>query len=75
LSLERLRYAAAALQRSRPGWRENRAHAREHYLREAAALDKLLVEYAFAIPSRQLDRGRLPPAVAAAQFDAASPPP
>jgi hypothetical protein len=33
------------------------------------------MEYAFVIPSRQLDRGRLPRQVAAAQFDAASPPP
>ena len=29
-------------------------------------------EYAFAIPSRQLERGRLPPHIAAAQFDAAT---
>jgi hypothetical protein len=49
-----------------------RARARERYLREAAVLDTLLQEYAFAIPSRQLDRGRLPAHVAAAQFDAAT---
>jgi hypothetical protein len=48
-----------------------RSRARERYLREAAALDKLLMEYAFIVPSRQLERGRLPPHVAAAQFDAA----
>src|SRR5207248_4684495 len=40
--------------------RAERPRARERYLREAAALDKLLEEYAFAIPSRQLERGRLP---------------
>jgi hypothetical protein len=51
-----------------------RARARERYLREAAALDKLLQEYAFVVPSRQLERGRLPPHIAAAQFDAASRP-
>jgi DnaJ-like protein len=49
-----------------------RARARERYLREAAALDKLLQEYAFVVPSRQLERGRLPAHIAAAQFDAAS---
>ena len=49
-----------------------RSRARERYLREAAALDKLLQEYAFVVPSRQLERGRLPPYVAAAQFDAAT---
>jgi hypothetical protein len=50
----------------------DRARARERYLREAAALDKLLQEYAFVVPSRQLERGRLPPHIAAAQFDAAT---
>ena len=49
-----------------------RARARERYLREAAALDKLLQEYAFVVPSRQLERGRLPAHIAAAQFDAAT---
>jgi hypothetical protein len=49
-----------------------RAGARERYLREAAALDKLLQEYAFVVPSRQLERGRLPPHIAAGQFDAAA---
>ena len=75
LKLQTLRSDAAALRRAGPGWREERARARERYLREAAALDKLLVEYAFTVPSRQLERGRLPPHVAAAQFDTASPPP
>jgi hypothetical protein len=50
-----------------------RIRARERYLREAAALDKLLQEYAFSVPIRHLERGRLPPHVAAAQFDAACP--
>ena len=49
-----------------------RGRARERYLREAAALDKLLQEYAFVVPSRQLERGRLPAHIAAAQFDAAT---
>jgi hypothetical protein len=48
-----------------------RARARERYLREAAALDKLLEEYAFMVPVRQLERGRLPQHIAASQFDAA----
>ena len=49
-----------------------RLRARERYLREAAALDKLLEEYAFLVPSRQLERGRLPPHIAAARFEAAA---
>jgi hypothetical protein len=48
-----------------------RGRARQRYLKEAAALDKMLEEYAFLIPSRRLERGRLPPHIAAAQFDAA----
>ena len=48
-----------------------RARARERYLREAAALDKMLEEYAFQVPSRSLERGRFPQHVAAQQFDAA----
>ncbi len=48
-----------------------RERARERYLREAAAVDKLLEEYAFMVPVRHLERGRLPRHVAAAQFDAA----
>jgi hypothetical protein len=48
-----------------------RPRARARYLREAAELDKLLEEYAFMIPSRRLERGRLPPHIATAQFDAA----
>jgi hypothetical protein len=49
-----------------------RPRAREWYLRKAAELDKLLEEYAFSVPVRQLERGRLPPRIAAAQFDAAA---
>jgi hypothetical protein len=49
-----------------------RARARERFLREAAELDKLLQEYAFTVPIRQLERGRFPPHIAAAQFDAAA---
>jgi hypothetical protein len=75
LKLESLRGDAARLRRSGPGWRDERSRARQRYLREAAALDRLLQEYAFVIPSRQLERGRLPPHVAAAQFDAVCPPP
>lgn len=48
-----------------------RARARERYLREAAALDKLLEEYAFMVPVRHLERGRLPAHIARAQWDAA----
>jgi hypothetical protein len=48
-----------------------RARARERYLREAAGIDKLLLEYAFVVPIRKLERGRLPPHIAAAQFDQA----
>ncbi len=66
--------AQARLGRIRAGARglrgDERARARERYLREAAALDKMLEEYAFQVPSRNLDRGRLPPHVAARQFDA-----
>ena len=35
----------------------------------AAELDRMLVEYAFSVPVRHLERGRLPPHIAAAQFD------
>jgi hypothetical protein len=48
-----------------------RERARERYLREAAAVDKMLEEYAFIVPVRHLERGRLPRHIAAAQFDAA----
>jgi hypothetical protein len=43
--------------------------ARARYLREAAALDKMLEEYAFIVPIRHLERGRLPQQIAARQFD------
>lgn len=51
--------------------RAERAHARERYLREAAVLDKLLQEYAFAVPVRHLERGRLLPHIAAKHFEEA----
>ena len=50
---------------------DERERARERYLREAAAVDKLLEEYAFSVPVRHLERGRLPRHIASAQFDAA----
>lgn len=50
---------------------EERPRARELYLRKAAELDKLLEEYAFMVPVRNLERGRLPPHIAAQQFEAA----
>ena len=49
-----------------------RARARERYLREAAALDKMLEEYAFVVPIRHLERGRLPRHIAERQFDSAT---
>jgi hypothetical protein len=48
-----------------------RERARERYLREAAAVDRLMEEYAFVVPIRDLERGRLPRHIAAAQWDAA----
>jgi hypothetical protein len=48
-----------------------RERARDRYLREAAAVDKMLEEYAFLVPVRHLERGRLPRHIAAAQFDRA----
>jgi hypothetical protein len=63
---------AALLRSAAPLVGPERARARDRYLREAAALDKLLVEYAFVVPSRQLERGRLPAHIAAARFDAAT---
>jgi hypothetical protein len=47
--------------------------ARARYLEAAAALDKLLEEYAFSVPVRSLERGRLPPHVAERHFDTAWP--
>jgi Domain of unknown function (DUF1992) len=49
-----------------------RARARERYLREAAALDRSLQEYAFLVPSRRLERGRFPAHIAARRFDEAT---
>jgi hypothetical protein len=50
-----------------------RSIARQRYLEEAAKLDKLLEEYAFSVPIRRLERGRLPRHVAERQFDSAWP--
>jgi hypothetical protein len=63
--LQRVRYVPEA----------ERPRARELYLRKAAELDKLLEEYAFSVPVRHLERGRLPAHIAAQQFDAALKPP
>lgn len=52
--------------------RSELARARERYLHEAAALDKMLEEYAFLVPVRHLERGRFPRHIAAAQFDSAA---
>ena len=62
-NLERLLRDAAKLRGA------ERVRARERYLREAAALDKLLEEYAFVVPVRQLEKGRLPRHIAEQQFD------
>jgi DnaJ family protein C protein 28 len=64
----RLQRMLAQVPRKAPSERQR---ARERYLREAAAVDKMLEEYAFVVPVRHLERGRLPPHIAAAQFDAA----
>jgi len=52
---------------------EARDRARARYLESAAALDKMLEEYAFTVPVRHLERGRLPRHVAERQFDTACP--
>jgi hypothetical protein len=51
----------------------DRPRLRTRYLEEAAALDKLLEDYAFSVPVRHLERGRLPRHVAERQFDGACP--
>jgi hypothetical protein len=51
---------------------EQRVRARQQYLRDAATLDTLLEEYAFLVPTRRLERGRLPQRIAEQQFDAAT---
>jgi hypothetical protein len=51
---------------------DERSRARERYLLEAARLDKLLQEYGFLVPTRRLERGRLPRDIAAAQFERAT---
>ena len=65
---------ARRLPRNGRGWREVRARARARYLASAAELDKMLEEFSFIIPSRQLEKGRLPAHIAAARFEAACPP-
>jgi len=52
----------------------DRERLRIRYLEAAADLDRLLQEFAFSVPIRSLERGRLPQHVAAKQFDAACPP-
>jgi hypothetical protein len=50
--------------------RANERHRlRKRFLERAAELDKLMVDYSFEIPIRDLDRGRLPPHIAAERFD------
>ena len=49
-----------------------RAAARARYLEQAAVLDKMLEDYAFLVPTRRLERGRLPPHIAQQRFDAAT---
>ena len=43
-------------------------------VRSSEPVKRWLHSISFQIPSRQLEKGRLPPHVAAAQFDAACPP-
>jgi hypothetical protein len=69
---QRLRAQLDAARGLRPGPERDRARAR--YLESAAAVDKLLEEYAFTVPVRHLERGRLPRHVAERQFDTIFPP-
>ena len=64
---------AAQLPRG-PGFRTERARALARYLDAASELDRMLQDYAFSVPVRSLERGRLPPHIAAQRFDAACPP-
>jgi hypothetical protein len=68
----RLSEQLEAARHLRPGADRERARAR--YLEAAAALDKMLEDYAFSVPVRHLERGRLPRHVAERQFDTACPP-
>jgi hypothetical protein len=68
--LEDARRFGASRERS---FRDERERARARYLEAADALDKLLLEYSFSVPVRSLERGRLPPHIAAQQFDDAWP--
>jgi Domain of unknown function (DUF1992) len=74
--LQRLRERAAQLRSSglsAADFRVERERARARYLEAAAEVDRLLLEYSFSVPVRHLERGRLPPHIAARQFDAACP--
>ena len=53
-----------------PAWAAERERARARYLKEAAELDKQLLDYGLLVPSSRLEQGRLPPHIAAQQFDA-----
>ena len=66
--------ADTARRRGSASWPDERVRARRRYLREAAELDTLLDDFNFLVPTRSLDKGRLPPHVAERQFDAACPP-
>ena len=68
---QRLRAQLDSARGLRPGADRDRARAR--YLEAAAALDKMLEEYAFSVPVRHLERGRLPRHVAERQFDSVCP--
>lgn len=61
--------------RGQPGWADEWLAARTRYLERAADLDRLMVEFAFIVPVRRLEKGRLPPRVAEDRFDAACPRP
>jgi len=69
----RLEDAAQLRRMSGAAFRADRERARARYLEDAAAVDRMLVEYSFSVPVRHLDRGRLPLHIAAQQFDAACP--
>jgi hypothetical protein len=71
-----LERAAADLRETagQPGRWERRRVLRERYLKDAEELDKLMAEFNHQVPIRRLDKGRLPPHIAAERFDKACPP-
>ena len=71
----RLAEAVRALdaRRGQPAFLDARERLRQEYLRAAAELDALLLRYSLTVPVARLEKGRLPPSVAAARFDAACP--